>query len=223
MDGSRFDQLTRSLAGSSRRSLLSAALGGALAAVGLADAADAARKRRAGEVCRKNGDCASNVCGPKDSHGRRRCSCLTANDCTAPGQCQVAACTNGVCGGAEPTNSITCTLAGGGTGYCVGGSCVDVAGSCKGFGTCTPADGCGGGTCGGGVSTCYGTAEGLPACVDTSGSCSPTCTTSADCAAGTVCITTTCCGSVCDPLCGSGVITTTSVEGAHSPQNAPAN
>lgn len=78
MDGSRFDRLTRVLAGEgSRRSVMKAALGvaaGGAVTVALADGSDAAaRKRNIGEVCRKDGDCATNYCGPKDRYGRQRC------------------------------------------------------------------------------------------------------------------------------------------------------
>lgn len=79
MDGSRFDTVARALAGGgSRRSLMKAAFGAAVGGavtVALSEETAAARKRVVGEVCRKNGDCASDVCGPKDRYGRKRCAC----------------------------------------------------------------------------------------------------------------------------------------------------
>lgn len=78
MDGTRFDRIARQFAAStSRRSLLTAALGGAAGVAGalLQHRAEAAVLRGPGEICRKNGDCASNFCGPADRTGRRRCAC----------------------------------------------------------------------------------------------------------------------------------------------------
>lgn len=104
MDGSRFDRATKLLAGSSRRSLLKAGLGAALGAalggIGFGGA-DAARLRQVGEICRKNGDCASNACLPKDKTGRQRCGeCLTGADCIVPtgdNGCYEPICVAGFC------------------------------------------------------------------------------------------------------------------------------
>jgi hypothetical protein len=104
VDGSRFDQLAKTMAGGSRRTVLKAGLGAALGAalggIGIGGA-DAAKLRRVGEICRKNGDCASHACLPKDRTGRRRCGeCLTAADCVAPAgndQCYGATCVAGFC------------------------------------------------------------------------------------------------------------------------------
>jgi hypothetical protein len=92
------------MARTSRRSLVKtafgAALGGALAGVGLRETR-AAVLRTLGEICRKNGDCASNLCLPKDRTGRQRCGCVTPADCPAPPDaCSVATCSAGVCGAA---------------------------------------------------------------------------------------------------------------------------
>lgn len=77
MDGERFDLFAKILAGSSRRTLLKialgTALGGALGTVGIGDVGAAEKPRKIGQVCRKNGDCASDSCGSLDSRGRGRC------------------------------------------------------------------------------------------------------------------------------------------------------
>lgn len=104
MDGTRFDRLTKTLATSSRRSVVKTGLGTmlglALAGIGRSGA-DAAVLRQIGQICRKNGDCASDVCLPKDGAGRRRCGeCLTAADCVVPasnGECVGAICVDGFC------------------------------------------------------------------------------------------------------------------------------
>ena len=80
MQGSQFDAIVRSVAAStSRRRLLKAGLGSALAAalsgVGLADTSAARRLRGIGKTCRKDAECLSGVCG-LGSDGRRRCSSL---------------------------------------------------------------------------------------------------------------------------------------------------
>ncbi len=103
MDGRRFDSFTKHVAGSSRRSLLKAALGtvvgGTMAVTGLAET-DAASLRKLGQICRKDGDCASARCGPQDSRGRGRCICDGAADCPVPkNPCQEATCSpSGSCG-----------------------------------------------------------------------------------------------------------------------------
>lgn len=102
MDGTRFDELAKAVAGSSRRALLKGGLGAALGVVlgGFApDDASAAVLRRIGEVCRKHGDCASGFCGAADRAGRRRCGCDSELDCPAPsGPCRAAVCVEGACG-----------------------------------------------------------------------------------------------------------------------------
>lgn len=100
MDGSRFDALARAMVNArSRRSVLGAAFGG-LAAAMLGDRVNAAGTMRSiGEICRKNGDCGSGLCGPKDRTGRRYCGCVTATDCPEPSTpCGAATCVAGVCG-----------------------------------------------------------------------------------------------------------------------------
>ena len=104
MDGDRFDSLTKTIAGTSRRSLLKVGLGAVLSgAVGTfsRESVDAARRLRAlGQICRKDGDCASGACGPRDGRGRGRCRCATAADCPQPepgSLCRSAICDAGVC------------------------------------------------------------------------------------------------------------------------------
>jgi hypothetical protein len=95
--------MTKTLAATSRRSLLragaGAALGAALGGLRLGDAR-AAVLRGPGEICRKDGDCAAGVCLPKDASGRRRCGCADVSDCAAPvdgGVCLTVACEQGAC------------------------------------------------------------------------------------------------------------------------------
>lgn len=78
MDARDFDRLTRFLGeGQSRRRALRAIAGGSLAAMaGLGRAGAAFVPRPQGAVCTRNADCASDLCLPKDSTGRRRCGCL---------------------------------------------------------------------------------------------------------------------------------------------------
>jgi hypothetical protein len=138
VDGSRFDQLTKTVAGSSRRSLLKAGLGSAL---GLTTGgfgikgARAAVPRVPGEICRKHGDCASGLCGPKDRAGRQRCLCIDFGDCptlTEGGLCDVGSCNAGVCATA-----------------------IDVGASCGTGDLCTTSPTCQpDGSCGGGTTTC---------------------------------------------------------------------
>ncbi|MCC6792109.1 MAG: hypothetical protein IT336_10500 [Thermomicrobiales bacterium] len=99
MDDSRFDAWTRAAASvPTRRALLGAALGG-LAAALIGGRVDAADKRALGGICRKNGDCASGVCGRKDRTGRQYCVCATGADCPALSEpCAAATCVDGVCG-----------------------------------------------------------------------------------------------------------------------------
>lgn len=158
MDGARFDHLTKSVAGASRRSLLKAAvgtlLGGALASTGRRGAAAAGR--HVGEICRKHGDCASGVCGPKDATGRQYCVCATAADCPAPPDaCTVATCTAGTCSTAprncaaelpgDQCNDVTCDPI-------TGCSLVPLTGpACDDGDACTTGETCRNGVCTGGT------------------------------------------------------------------------
>ena len=99
MESSRFDRLTKELAGArSRRALLSGAVAAALSAVpGIALAGS---KRASGEICRKSSDCLSNQCSQPDKTGRKRCLCTTPAECPQPkaSECSTATCLAGVCG-----------------------------------------------------------------------------------------------------------------------------
>ncbi len=124
MDGSKFDQFARDLAAApSRRSLLKATLGlgfGSVAAVLKLEESTAARSlRKPGEICQKNGDCASGRCSGKDATGRSRCLCASAVDCprTKAGDvCRGANCSvAGICGfavntGAACNDGDACTI-----------------------------------------------------------------------------------------------------------------
>jgi hypothetical protein len=122
MDGTRFDNLARSLAMSgTRRRLLVGFAAGALGIVGFGTT-DAAVCRTAGRSCGKDAHCCSGNC-TKDASGRRCCACppptaechglcvetATAylsdpKNCGACGhrcprtRCEVATCRGGICG-----------------------------------------------------------------------------------------------------------------------------
>jgi hypothetical protein len=134
VDETRFDDLARQFASStSRRRILRSVVAMAGAAIGLSYSgeADAAIRRSIGEICRKNGDCASSNCGPKDATGRRRCICSTALDCPpiANGnQCLAATCSPaGVCG-TETTVGAPCDDGN----LCTVDDVCQANGSCKG-------------------------------------------------------------------------------------------
>ena len=96
MDGTRFDALTKVLAaGLSRRRVLGVLTGAAAAVV--AAPAGAVSKRRRGEICRKDGECASGACGPRDATGRRRCLGATGDTCVADPDCGGGPCLEGAC------------------------------------------------------------------------------------------------------------------------------
>jgi hypothetical protein len=99
VDHSRFDALTRTAAkASSRRALLGTAISAALAGF-IGQRAEAAADRGPGAICRKNGDCATGVCGLKDRTGRQRCQCVDVSDCPgSDSSCPAAVCSNGICG-----------------------------------------------------------------------------------------------------------------------------
>lgn len=91
MDGSRFDELTKSLtAQRSRRGVLGALAASALAAVG-ARRAEAARLRAVGNSCVSNADCASGFC-VQESRTRKICHCQSNGDCPGGVCLQTGAC-----------------------------------------------------------------------------------------------------------------------------------
>lgn len=76
---------------SSRRRVLRGLIGGAVAgiasSIGLRGADAAAVKRPLGAICRKNGDCASDVCLQAEA-GRNRCSCAEGDTACNGACCQ---------------------------------------------------------------------------------------------------------------------------------------
>jgi len=112
VDGANFDIMAKQFAnGTSRRRLLKTAFGiafgGALTGVISAKNSASATGRGLNQICRKNSDCASGRCGPKDFTGRSRCQCQSGSDCPAPGGCHAATCSNGICG-ATAVSDVTC-------------------------------------------------------------------------------------------------------------------
>jgi hypothetical protein len=85
VEGNRFDELTKSVATSaSRRRVLRGIVAGAVASIGAAvgvRSADAALKRKVGEICRKDGDCATGLTCQTASYGRQRCCFETHSMC----------------------------------------------------------------------------------------------------------------------------------------------
>jgi hypothetical protein len=123
MDGPRFDDLARSLGRArSRRSVLGALAGAALAAAGVGRG-EAARLRSVGNACASNTDCASNLC-VAETRTRKICHCRSAADCPAvSGQCQTAACLpDGYCGAGPAALGTPCDD---GNPCTVGDSCQD--------------------------------------------------------------------------------------------------
>ena len=99
MDSQRFDRFTLLVgSGTSRRQVLGAVAGGALAAVAGLGRADAAAKRSVGNSCRSNSDCASGLC-VQESRTRKICHCGSVADCPAGDVCRTPVCqANGYCG-----------------------------------------------------------------------------------------------------------------------------
>lgn len=127
MDHSRFDDITRTLAAPSRRSLLSVAGVAALAALLGRDDADARRKRKKKKKPKsRTGNCVGRDCGPDGCGGNcgvcgERESC-SEGTCVCVPACAGKACgsdgCDGSCGGCIPgdtcqTSSCVCATAGG--------------------------------------------------------------------------------------------------------------
>ena len=199
MDGNRFDSLTRAAASApSRRALVKTALGGVLALAGVGSA-EAARLREPGEVCRKDGDCATNNCGPKDPYGRQRCLCNAPADCPqsrAGDPCHTATCTAGVCGLPVDPDGTSCgTLQ-----QCTSGTCAACTGTTRDYvanepAACSSAAQC----CQQETTNCediYLCLNGAQCCHPSGGSCSFDC----DC-----CGTLLCSGGVCGGVGGASV------------------
>lgn len=92
MDGNRFDELSRVVAGAaSRRGVLRGIAAGMIAGIASGTrlrGADARRSLRGtGELCRKPGECESNVC-VTDATGRGRCGCPSGSSVCNGSCCQ---------------------------------------------------------------------------------------------------------------------------------------
>lgn len=146
MDGSRFDELTRSLARTrSRRSLLKLAIGSLGAAVATRAGATAATVRRGpGSICRNAADCQSGICGPVDRTGRRRCLCPVGQE-----RCNGACLDPLTVYQSDPKNCGSCGRRCAAGAVCCNGDCVPVVAVCRGVccasnqicaesGCCTP-------------------------------------------------------------------------------------
>jgi hypothetical protein len=181
MDGNRFDDLARLLAGGrTRRGVLRGfGLAAGLGAVGAVapDGGAATTCRPGGAICRKPDECCSGTCGPKDATGRERCACAAG---TTP--CGTSAC----CGAGQ---------------LCIAGTCrqptpttpPDLARDCA-----PDADICiqvAGATCAGDHCSCLQRIGGAGVICAEGGTCQP-CDEDADCGPGRYCVTTpgNCCG-----------------------------
>jgi hypothetical protein len=98
VDDSRFDALTKSLSAErSRRGVLGALAGAALASFGFGKAASAHACRSIGNSCAANGDCCSGNC-VSEGRTRKICHCSSPGDCPAGDQCHAPTCVGGACG-----------------------------------------------------------------------------------------------------------------------------
>ena len=192
MDSTGFDDLPRTFSRGdcTRRSavkLLSGALlGGALASLGLGQAAAACKK--VGAICRGNDECcAGSVCeqnrcrcapGRKDCNGDGRCENLQRDDanCGSCGnRCPAGAfCRNGRClcpGGQAPCNGVCCPS---------GQSCLN--------GTCDCPTRCGDICCRDGETCCDGVCRDLDEDAGACGNCDTTCGANQVCEFGDCCV-----------------------------------
>lgn len=153
MDSGRFDHLTRHLATRPpRRAVFRGVLAGVLGLVSI-EQTEARVCSAVGTLCREHATCCSGLCG-RDLTRRLRCQCQSANDCPTPtGQCQIATCTNGVCGravavgqscndGDSCTAGETCQL----DGTCDGGTLAPCSETCP-TGVCPSGESCTTGEC----------------------------------------------------------------------------
>ena len=113
MDQKRFDELVRRLSEHvSRRSVVTGAVAGGIAATSVAIDARAGKPGKAGpcgdgkrkdNICKKNKDCCTGICdvklGKKNKDGKGRCRCVRTGDaCEQDKNCCNAPCNGGVCG-----------------------------------------------------------------------------------------------------------------------------
>jgi hypothetical protein len=187
MDGPTFDALTKTFTAGITRRRLTGLVTGLVAGV-VTRTASAAVGRPGGAVCRKHGDCASNVCLPPDATGRRYCqgalggACAKGTDC-ASGFCVNGICCNRACGGvcetcAKPGLLGTCS---GRTGVTCGaascnGTTHTATSVCDSAGICQP----------GAVSDCS------PYLCGGNGACLTACTDAIECASE-ICLDSICC------------------------------
>lgn len=158
MDGSRFDELTRALSAQrSRRAVLGALAGAALASVGLhadVSANNASLCRSVGNSCNGNGNCCSHNC-VKEGRARKICHCQSAADCPAS---------------ADPCRSPVCLP----SGSC--GTTINQGVACDDGNACTTGDVCqADGSCQGAPVVCDPPPNAcftVPACDPSSGACS---------------------------------------------------
>jgi hypothetical protein len=135
MDGQRFDRLTRRFAEqTSRRRVIRGLLGGVVASsfslVAGGSSVAARSCSAAGQICREDANCCSQICGPKDRFGRRTCLCSSPievcngqcvdpkafqsdiNNCGVCGNrcpgapCQIPTCIEGMCGLVADPNAL---------------------------------------------------------------------------------------------------------------------
>lgn len=231
MDGSRFDDLTRTLAaGASRRRVLGA-LGGLAAAVlgrGPAQAAPSncavgcanlkgPQKAACGQACRQCGGDFNRVCVAEGPFGPTGFTCCPAGTFCVFGP--------GIC---CPEGADVCFDADGNATCCPEGTFCDVeTGQCGPPAACDAASGCFGGACAQGC-FCVTDTEGQGACVSGAfADCgAPPCETSAECGDGGHCVDATeCCGgptrvcfpaeAVCQPGGTGGAASRTGAPGWH--------
>lgn len=251
MDGTRFDHLARRLAaGVSRRDMLKGAIGAALAAAVSGRVVDAAACRPPKAVCRKDGECCSGICGPKDRTGRQRCACPSGQvacgtACVTPASfqtdvkncgscghvcprttCQSAICSAGVCGLTPDPARVDHACNDGNP--CTENDRCQIDGACIGTPKVCPVvdDQCGTAVCNPATGACETTpvANSTPCNAD-----SNLCTTNDSCQNG-VCVagpatdcssqTTQCTTAACDPTTGRCVSTPVSDS---TPCNADSN
>jgi hypothetical protein len=196
VDNNRFDHLAREFAraSASRRRILSSSVA-ALAAivVGRRDSGAAEVLRAPGQICRKNGDCLSNLCLPKDRTGRQYCGCVNAGHCGSPGVCKTAQCVNNACvthnssAGTPCSDGDPCTIGDKClNGVCIPGTPLECDGQrCFNGSCCTP-------TCGPNNDSCDETvSDGCGGMVNCS------------CSEGEVCTNHVCVPEQCLPSCGN--------------------
>jgi hypothetical protein len=115
MDPNALDRLARVIgSGSSRRRVLKTLTGGAVAAITVAVGLNDARAEGSlpyGADCRRNKDCASDLCridhADRFHRGQKTCACAADSECPAyPDDCTLGSCVDGICGFVENCRSL---------------------------------------------------------------------------------------------------------------------